>query len=380
MARDLQEEIKKRHIRNLKKGHKKTISPDVIQKYNWTDVELKFLEPFINNTKPFEITNTSSSSDCFTKNEVYQLLEEHVTNQTTFKNYKSRTNALLTLMKVENECFSDIFQDVHKLIKTICENYLDPTSYFGFLLFVLSKNKKLLDVASKYFNKTRRKNKTEGDDVFDTIKKQFNEYKTKQTVNQLNDRRSDLNYATIYKTIFEKEKELNAQEYASTRHLIATMYTHALYDEKNTIHINPRNYFHCVKLVNADDEMDDEHNFYNITTGRLLLNDYKTSAIYNPYDVVLTSAVQKVIKDSIQLKPRAYLIEKSKGNCMAPNSLSELVKRIFGYTIDDIRKSIESYEINVKKTDRTHLATVSRHTVLTQEVSYLAQTSVHNYH
>ena len=70
------------------------------------------------------------------------------------------------------------------------------------------------------------------------------------------------------------------------------------------------------------------------------------------------------------------MIEKDTGGVMARNSLSELVKRIFdGYTIDTIRKSIESYEINVKKTNRDHLAFVSRHTIITQEISYLAQTT-----
>jgi len=53
--------------------------------------------------------------------------------------------------------------------------------------------------------------------------------------------------------------------------------------------------------------------------------------------------------------------------------LSEMIQRILSYNIDTIRKSIESYEINIKKTNRLHLANVSRHSVLTQEVSYLSK-------
>lgn len=378
MPRDATEEIKKRHIRALQKGHKKSISQSVIDKYNWTVDELKILKPYINNVKPFETTNTSISNDVFTTNEMYRLLDQFVENKTTLKNYRSRVNAFNKLLNVQNEQFSDIFSDVKTLSKAIIDKYSDPTAYFGFLLFILSKSQKLLDIATKQYNKKKDKGTT--DDVFDVLKTQFNNYKNTQIVNQLKDRRKDLNYEAVYKSIFKKESELNKSEYASTHHLISVMYTHALYDENDTIHINPRNYFQCVKLVNKNNDMDEENNFYNTKTGRLLLNDYKTSGIYKPYDVILSKKVQKMINDSIDKNKRTYLIEKEKGGTMAPNSLSEMVQRVMGHTIDTIRKSIESYEINVKKTSREHLAWVSRHTIITQEVSYLAQTTQYAHH
>ena len=378
MPRDAIEEIKKRHIRALQKGHKKSISQAVIDKYNWTVDEMKILKPYINNVKPFETKNTSISNNVFTTNEMYRLLDQFVENKTTLKNYRSRVNALNKLLNVQNEQFSDIFSNVKTLSKAIIDKYSDPTAYFGFLLFVLSKSQKLLDIATKHYNKIKENGTT--DDVFDVLKTQFNNYKNTQIVNQLKDRRKDLNYEAVYKSIFKKEEELNNSEYASTRHLISVMYTHALYDENDTIHINPRNYFQCVKLVNKDNDMDEENNFYNTKTGRLLLNDYKTSGIYKPYDVILSKKVQKIINDSINKNKRTYLIEKEKGGTMAPNSLSEMVQRVMGHTIDTIRKSIESYEINVKKTSREHLAWVSRHTIITQEVSYLAQTTQYAHH
>ena len=378
MPRDATEEIKKRHIRALQKGHKKSISQSVIDKYNWTVDELKILKPYINNVKPFETTNTSISNDVFTTNEMYRLLDQFVENKTTLKNYRSRVNAFNKLLNVQNEQFSDIFSDVKTLSKAIIDKYSDPTAYFGFLLFILSKSQKLLDIATKQYNKKKDKGTT--DDVFYVLKTQFNNYKNTQIVNQLKDRRKDLNYEAVYKSIFKKESELNKSEYASTHHLISVMYTHALYDENDTIHINPRNYFQCVKLVNKNNDMDEENNFYNTKTGRLLLNDYKTSGIYKPYDVILSKKVQKMINDSIDKNKRTYLIEKEKGGTMAPNSLSEMVQRVMGHTIDTIRKSIESYEINVKKTSREHLAWVSRHTIITQEVSYLAQTTQYAHH
>lgn len=368
MPRDQIEEIKKRHIRDLLKGKKKSISQQVVDKYNWTVDQMKVIRPYIA-SPPQTQNNTSTSSTMFTRKEVFDLLQKHVTNETTLKNYYARTNAFMRMMKIENDVFSDIFIDIDALVKTVVETHKDPTAYFGFILFVLSKSVKLLKIGDRHF-------KIKNGDLFDHLKTQFNNYKNKQIVSDLQSRRNDYEYERVYKTIFEIEAKLRKSEYGSTRHIVALMYTHALYDKDNVIHMNPRNYFRKVLLISSDEELDETNNFYNIHTGRLVLNDYKTAGIYKPYDVVLREDVQKIITDSITLKPRSYLIEKDASGIMSMNWLSELVKDIFnGYTINTIRKSIESYEINVKKTDRSHLAWVSRHTVMTQEVSYLAQTT-----
>lgn len=373
MVRDKFEDIKKRHIRDLKSGKKKSISQQVVDKYNWTVDQLKEIESYIVDRNPNSVKTTKISSKEFTKKEAFDLLDKHVENETTLKNYYSRVNTFLKLMNINNDIFSDVFIDTRAMIKTIIDTHKDPTAYFGFILYILSKSDKLLHIASEHFKNSRDNNTT--DDVFDFIKTQFNNFKNKQIITDLHNRRNDFEYERVYNKIFNTESDLSKSDYCSTRHIIALMYTHALYDKDGVIHINPRNYFRKVMLISSDKELNDVDNFYNTKTGRLVLNEYKTAGIYKPYDVVLTSKVQKIINDSIKLKKRTYLIEKETGGSMAPNSLSELVKRVFGYTIDTIRKSIESYEINVKKTDRNHLAFVSRHTIITQEVSYLAQTT-----
>jgi hypothetical protein len=356
------ESIKKRHIRDLKSCKKKSIMESVVNKYNWTVDEMIFIEPFINKKKPLSISNTSLQGSVFTKAEAYSLLDKHVENETSLKNYKSKVNALMDLMSAENEEYSRIFDDLDKLLTSIIKKYKDPTSYFSALLFILSKSSKLCDIIPK-------KN------TFDIIKEHFEKYKNKQTINQINDRQTDMEYERVYKSIFETEKKYAKEKYASIKHIITLMYTHALYDCKGIIHINPRNYFDKIILIKSDDQLNEDENFYNITTGRLIINNYKTSGIYNAYNVILTKDVQVVINDSLETKKRKYLIEKESGGIFAKNSLSEMFQRIFGFTIDTVRKSIESYEINVKKSNRVHLANVSRHSVITQEISYLARTT-----
>jgi hypothetical protein len=374
MVRDKYEDIKKRHIRLLTSGKKHTISQAIVDKYKWTVDQYKAIEPYIVNNNPNCFKTMNITQKRFTKKEAFDLLEKHVENETTLKNYFSRVNTFLKLMNIDNDIFSDIFIDTHAMIKTITDTYKDPTAYFGFILFILSKSEKLLSIASQHFKINREKDTK--DDIFDVLKTKFNYFKNKRTITDLHKRRNDLEYERVYNQIFNIESDISKADYGSTRHLVALMYTHALYDKDNIIHINPRNYFRKVRLITSDEELNDIDNFYNTKTGRLILNEYKTASIYKPYDVIFTPSVQKVINDSIKYKKRSYLIEKDTGGVMARNSLSELVKRIFdGYTIDTIRKSIESYEINVKKTNRDHLAFVSRHTIITQEISYLAQTT-----
>ena len=350
------EAIKIRHIRDLKKKKKKTIKECVYNKYNWTVDEEEYMKPFI--LKPPEVSNTSRCNTVFTKGEAFELLDKYVENTTTLNNYKSKVNVMMKLMNVENEEYSLIFKDIDLLVLRIIEKYKDPTCYFSSMLYILSKSQKLLDVIPKK--------------SFDVIKSKFEEYKNKQIVKHLNDRQNNMEYEKVFKRIVETEKKYSEEQYASMKHIITVMYTKALYDSNGHIHINPRNYFDKVLLIESDEQLNEDENFYNIKTGRLVINDYKTSGIYKPYDVVLTSNVQKIINDSLKTK-RTYLIEKESGGLIVKNTLSEMFKRIFGYNINTVRKSIESYEINVNKGDRLHLANVSRHSILTQEVSYLSR-------
>jgi len=354
---DSDEINKKRTIRNLLNGKRKTVSRSIIDKYQWTVDELEQLKPYITDKKPYAVLNIVSTTHGITKKEIYDTLDKTVDNERTLQNYKSRVNSLLALCDVKDEDFSKIFTE--DLVEKIVNQYKDPTPYFGFLLFILSKSQKLLDLLPE--------------NAFQMYKDKFEESKNTQTIKYLEDRKKQIDYEKVYAHIFETEKELRKKEFASMKHLISVLYTHALYDENGIIHINPRNYFICVKLVTDDSEMNKIENFYNFKTGRFVLNQYKTSGVYVPYDVYFSKSVQDIIRLSIERTPRTYLVEKAAGGIYKNNSLSEMIQRILSYNIDTIRKSIESYEINIKKTNRLHLANVSRHSVLTQEVSYLSK-------
>lgn len=363
---------KMRILRDLRSGKRKSVSTDVVEKFEWTQEEKEILAPFVKVVEcPYTITNETTSPDCLTKKEAYDAIEKTAKNETTRINYRSRVNALSSLMNVENERFSDIFNDISLLTKRINEKYRDPTSYFSFLYFILKASKKL-------YNEKHPTKGLVGEEVMQSIESSRNDHKNKLVAKQLQDRREDVEFVRVWKSIFAKEKELADSEYASMKHVIALMYTKALYDENNVIHMNPRNYFLKIALVRKDKDILKHGNFYNTNNGRLVINDYKTSKIYDAYDVTLTPYCQNVINKSIELRPRSFLVEKLEecnedDNTYKNNSLSDTIKRLFdGYSINKIRKSIESYEVNVNKVSCVHMANVSRHTVITQTTNYLA--------
>jgi hypothetical protein len=349
------EKNKKRTIANLLNGKHKTITEAVINKYDWTAEELQLIEPYRKHDDNLEVKENPGENDVMLS-DIMNIIEK-IPNENTKKTYRSRANALIDLSGVKNGVFSDIFDD--NLPSLIDNKYKDSTGYYGFLLYIIDSCESLKKTVSKKF-KTK-------------LKKRFETSKNEQHAIYIESRKEQLNYEKVYKELFDVEKKLRQTDYGSMKHVIAILYSKALYDKNDVIHMNPRNYFLKVRLIDTDDDFSDKENCYNYLNGRLKICCYKTSDLYEPYDIRFNDDVVAILKKSIEMNPRTYLIEKVKGGLMKNNSLSEMITRTMGYNIDTIRKSIESYEINVKKQSRLHLAMVSRHTVVTQEISYLSK-------
>jgi|TARA_Y100000389_G_scaffold205122_1_gene263531 hypothetical protein len=349
------EKNKKRTIANLLNGKHKTITEAVINKYDWTAEELQLIEPYRKHDDNLKVKENPGENDVMLS-DIMNIIE-NIPNENTKKTYRSRANALIDLSGVKNGVFSDIFDD--NLPSLIDDKYKDSTGYYGFLLYIIDSCESLKKTVSKKF-KTK-------------LKKRFETSKNEQHAIYIESRKEQLNYEKVYKELFEVEKQLRHTDYGSMKHVIAILYSIALYDKNDVIHMNPRNYFLKVRLIDTDDDFSDKENCYNYLNGRLKICCYKTSDLYDPYDIRFNDDVITILKKSIEMNPRTYLIEKVKSGLMKNNSLSEMITRTMGYNIDTIRKSIESYEINVKKQSRLHLAMVSRHTVVTQEISYLSK-------
>ena len=343
-------------LRRLKNGETTNIKQSTIDKYNWTDEELKFLKKKIAKDT-FEVNKNVTNKNIFTKLEIFDIIDEYV-NSIDNKKFKSRINGLLDKFKIKDEIFSKILNLTNEeIIKIIITNYKDPTKYIVIFPWLYEKSDKFKDILTEY-----RK---------DFFSLKFKEYKSIITVQNLENRQNESDYINQYNSLFNIEKELSKKEYGSMNHLISVLYTKNLYDNDDIIHINNRNYYDKIKLIDNDKLLNDKENFYNIKTGKMIINDYKTSGIYESYKLELNKYVIKVISKSLELFPRTYLLEKDEEGLFHKDTLSNKIKKIFGYSINDIRKIVESYEINVKKTSRLHMAHVSRHSIISQTVSYL---------
>lgn len=345
-------------IRELKQGKRSFLTPAFVNRYQWTEKEREFIEPFIRKLKT---TPLEGISEGVTLDEVIEIVESHTNRAATAATYKSKANALMRLFEIHTGLFSDIFEkeeDVD-IVRAIKQKYICPVGYIGFILWLRDHSEKLRNVLS--------------DERVAFYKDHFDMEKDKNTVRLINARNIDNSYMGIYQSAFELERVLSAVQYGSMNHLIATMYTTALYNEYGVIHMNPRNYFVNVRLVRDDADMNIHDNFFNTVTGRMVINDFKTAGIYKPYDVLVPQSVLRVVESSLTKLPREYLITRSDGKLYSPSGMSDKVSRVMGYNIDTLRKAIESYEIHVKRTCRLHMAFVSRHSVSTQDLSYVSR-------
>jgi hypothetical protein len=344
-------------IRELKQGKRSFLTPAFVNRYQWTEEEREFIEPFVRKVK----TTREGSAAGVSLDEVLESVETHTNRMATASTYKSKANALMRLFEIDTGVFSDIFekQADADIVRTIKDKYLCPVGYIGFLLWLREHNHKMGSILTE--------------ERASFYKEHFDLEKDKNTVRLIEARNADTSYAGIYKSAFEAERNLSDTQYGSMNHLIATMYSTALYNEYGVIHMNPRNYFVKVRLIRDDAEIDVHDNFFNTVTGRMVINDFKTAGIYKPYDVRVPQSVLRVVESSLAKLPREYLITRSDGKLYTPSGLSEKVSRVMGYNIDTLRKAIESYEIHVKRTCRLHMAFVSRHSVSTQDLSYVAR-------
>jgi hypothetical protein len=276
--------------------------------------------------------------------------------------YRSNLNTLLKLFRVDSRVVTELFDENSdsRILEKIETTYRNASNYLCTIVWLISN----VEALRSHLAESRR----------DFYLRQYKLAKAHQTARSIEERKSFTDYEEVYASLFELERRLARERYGSIDHVLALMYSRGLYDDAGTIHMNPRNYFACVRLDYTPPPECIKHltgNVLYMPQGRLVLTDYKTSNMYEPYDVVLSTYSMNVIRSSLEMFPRSHLLSPPKGGPYRASSLRDKLCRVVGHGVDKIRKSIESYEIMVKGSCRVHLAMVSRHSVATQDISYL---------
>lgn len=356
---------KSRAIKDLLSGARTTMSDALFDRWTWTEEELRVIEPFLSPASRAKVPGTrppAARKDAYTKAHAFAAIATNTENDTTERVYKSRLNALLRLFEAPNEELSAVFETRTDaaIIAKIRARYKDPTTYVQLVLWLATHDARFAELLTA--ERLRAYQDAYAEERNLGVERAIDAQK----------RRAVSDHVAIYRACHAVADRLAVERPGSFEHLIAELYTYALYDAQGVIHMNPRNYFVAVVLVTRDEDMDTERNFLNTATGRMLLNKYKTSGIYRAYDVVLPERTMRVVRASLERTgPRRYLLTKENGEPYQAPSMSHKVKQIMGYKIDDIRHAIETFEIHCRGTSRSHMALVSRHSVATQDLVYV---------
>ena len=142
-------------------------------------------------------------------------------------------------------------------------------------------------------------------------------------------------------TIVEMRNNIEKETPYSSEHLLISLMTlmPTLRDDFGKMRLK-------AKLPITTKFVDNIYNFYHIPSGRIYLYDYKGCRMKKLKIIDVPVPLQEIINESIKQNPRDWMITK---NCNTTNeiyaggNLSNLVTQLYGFNINDIRHSLDTY-------------------------------------
>jgi len=333
-------------LRALKSGKVKSIRDPSKYKDLLTPLEYQEMLDLINSKVLRETKNKTLSG---TLEEMTDFINSKDTKPNTKKTHINSVKSLLKIFKVNT--LEDIIKNntVDNINTVIKQNYKSPTGLYNILLFFFDHYDEL---KSTYKLK------------YDSLKEQTNKSKNETILNSYTNRLEDTkNYQTEFNNIINKTNE------DQLLNLIHKLYTVGVFNHKGQITMIPRNYFKNIRLTEEDIKTDNE-NWYNYNTGRLVINDHKTSNKFK-YNYFLPDEVVTLIEKSIQDKPRLFLFSNQLRNMpIDENLLQKKIKSALGVSINEYRKIMENYFIQFKNTPVETVENAMGHNLSTSLVSY----------
>ena len=385
----------RRLIKSLESGKQKTIRMSTLEKYKdgftseeytmMTEIAVRPITltkktpegpapgPVVEAPAPAKKTKSKSSQKReFTLDDVRAVIEEHASSTGSAKTYIQRLPPLMKLLlsgpEGGSEDFSLIFKKntIDQIIQKLNAHYKRPSQHIQTLLYIFQRAKALQSMF------------TDSEAMLTKLRKSMRTHSDREKVANRKERLNDTtDYVGLYKKIFEIEKTLAKKEKGSQDHLVALMYTKAVYgNTKKDLRLIPRNYFWAVRLVENDNQIirkkKDGENFYNIHSGLLVIQNYKTTLKYDPVDIFLNTHVKKIIQESYAKNPRKYLFETPAGKQYNDKNFRTQITRVLGVGIDIYRRAIINYELQVAKRPRDEISQSAAHSVETNELVYQA--------
>lgn len=389
-----------RLVNLVESGKQKTIREQTVDKYreSFSENELKIVEKNMKKRDPFLVSPIKegpaqvvedeqdpvpvvedeegpapvaptpapirSQKGVFTIEQAREVIETRATSAGSKRTYKSRLKPLMRLLVGdENEIdFSLIFKrnTIDVILRKLSKKYETPSAYIQFLLWVLERSVDLQRIVKN------------ADSILARLRKELRITSDREKVAARDEAEDDdTDYEQIYQNLFENEKRLAKKENGSQDHLIAAMYSRAVYGStKKDLRIIPRNYFWKLWLVRDDKEFKKGENSLNINSGRLFIDDYKTVRRYGQIDIMLNSYLKNLIQKSVKADPRKLLFVNTRKKPYSNSNLfSQRISTVLGIGIDLFRKAIINHELDNGRR-RDELAQKSAHSVQTNELVY----------
>lgn len=294
----------------------------VDQKHNADPIDAKpnrikiQLKPHIEIRKMTRTHAVESFNKAFTDGQILEV---------TFNNYVRDFNRVIEIINCPEHDIISCFKNSANVLSHLRKSYPNISTYKNMLTPIISLCK-----YNEYFAKNVDQK---------IYLNEMNNLRLQAKKEEVD--KSNTGQATPWSYYVMLRQELRTNESNSIKYLLLSLYTM----------LPPvRDNYGRVYIVYKEGEIPvDEHSFYYVTTGRLILTKYKTEKYYGIIDEVIPIALQEVIAKSLEVYPRKYLITKegttdelyssSRGGKLS----SIFQSRFFKFSINDLRHSMEDY-------------------------------------
>ena len=353
------ENINKNKILNrVNLGHK--INEKTIKKYSWSINQTSFLYENV-------IKKKVSNRYNITKEDAKKIINEDDKIKNSSKNLW--TNTLNTLYEIfDDDNLGDIFKknDNETIVEKIKEKYENMNSSIRHMNVIL-KMYNLSNVFKKIMTKKR----------YDKLSNIVFDMNQKSQSGRIDDKQRDrTDYISSFINMFENEMHLRKFELASNNHIVSVIYTIGCFTKQNLeaeslVYVPRVDELENVELVINDiHALNTNKNYYNYITGRLMINNLKTTNDTNShfkYDHIINPLAQKIIKINIDNR-----IE-SKKIYLFPFKKQQIENKLKDHVLSNriLRKAYQNiYEkLNLRKLDS--MSRVLAHNITTATSSYL---------
>ena len=371
---------KNRLLNRIKSGKQKGLQRAKLELYDWTDEEYAFLEPLVNEKvvkkttaepRRVETQQEEQESDTeqtvFTKDQFESALMTDTKTVTdgsknqwriVYRNYQR----LFDFSDDNFTNFLNVFTDdeIAEILTTAYPNVKTRIKQYQFI-------PKLRNIMGEPFKKFLTEPRYR---IWDRL--QNNVSQLVKSVNNTNKEETGIDYAPIFVNMFKQELQLRSKSPGTVQHALAVMYTIGVY--KNISKLDdptfiPRLDYDDVRLVDDDSQIDSttKAKWYNLKTGRLLINDLKTDRFYT-YDYTLNDTAKKYI-DMYLLKTKKKAGEKLFN--LSTKKMPEAVKKSIGVGNREYRKAFQNVYHKVFKVKIEQMSNPMGHDVDTAINTYM---------